>query len=134
MKIHQVASGLSVFCLGLALVLTIPTMAKDEHLRMPKRESPVTPSTQELRSYTLKDGTKWAVVKAWGYKYSPVPKEFDLAILHQAIQSNNYALVIIESEDTPPVWGWYYQKISGQWQQFPVTDEFVQSNQEIFRR
>ena len=134
MKIHQIASGLSVFCLGLALILVIPTMAKDEHLRTPKRESPVTPSNAELQSFTLKDGRKFAIVKAWGYKYSPVPKEFDLAILNKALAQNEFSIVIVESSDTPPVQGWYYRRVMGVWTQFPVTDEFVQENPEIFNR
>jgi len=56
----------------------------------------------------------------------------DLRIINDAIFSNGYDYLILESEDANPVWGWYMARVASRWVLLPVTDKLTNKYQEIF--
>lgn len=133
--IHQGLLAIGILSTVGAISLVIPEMAKTPALILETKTAPaVFPSNSELRAIRLKNGDTLAVIKTWNYTYNPaIPPSTDLKIIREAIASNGYSLILLESDGNPPILGWYLQPDKqGNWQLFSVTKQFKKDNKEIF--
>jgi len=117
----------SAFATVIGSVLSVDAIAKIPN--KPKQvQQPKTP--QEFSSLISKDGKRWGIIKLWGYKYNPqIPPNTDLKIVLSNLNSQDFLL--LESEDKPPVWGYYLSRRTGLIPQ-PVTDDLVNKYPDIF--
>jgi len=133
--IYQICLGVGIISTGAGILMVIPEMAKSPALTIaPKSPAVAFPSNSELRAIKTKDGQNLAVVKTWGYVYNPmIPPSTDLKILQEAMSSNGYSLIILESDSNPAVLGWYLQPdLNGNWQLYQITEQFKNQYKELF--
>jgi len=117
----------SLFATGIGSFLSVDAIAKIPN-KPQQVQQPKTP--QEFSSLISKDGKRWGIIKLWGYKYNPqVPPNTDLKIVLSNLNSQDFLL--LESEDKPPVWGYYLSSRTGLIPQ-PVTDDLVNKYPDIF--
>ena len=130
MKIHQISTAVSVSCLGLAIALILPTLAKAPPIVITEKKiTPTTPDKlQEIRELKLSSGEAIAIIKLWGYSYNSLVPNTDLRVIQEAVKSKKYLFLILESEDTRPVWGWYWRE----GQVLQINQEFTNRYPEVF--
>jgi len=122
--------AISLLATSIGSILSVDAIAKIP-AKTPQVEQPKTP--QELTNLTSTDGKRFAIIKTWGYKFnSNAMPNTDLRIINDAIFSNQYDYLILESEDNNPVWGWYFTRVANRWVLLPVTDKLTNKYREIF--
>ena len=127
--ISLICLSFSSFATATGSFLSIDAIAKIPN--KPKHVQIKTP--QELTNITSSDGKRFAIIKTWGYKFnSNAMPNTDLRIINDAILSNQYDYLILESGDSNPVWGWYMARVANRWVLLPVTDKLTNKYQEIF--
>jgi len=123
-------------CLSFSLLATVigSVLSVDAIAKIPNKPKQVQIKTpQELTNLTSSDGKRFAIIKTWGYQFNPsAMPNTDLRIINDAIFSNGYDYLILESEDANPVWGWYMARVANRWVLLPVTDKLTDKYQEIF--
>lgn len=132
--IHTGASVFSALCIIGSVLAVVPEMAKGSHYHRQDRVAPLIPTGEEVRLHSTKDGSKWAVVKIWGYKYSPLTKEFDVAVLQDTLKMSEISYIVIESDDKPKgIWCWFFfRNAVGGWEKVIVSPELARKYPEIF--
>lgn len=136
--VHKIAAAIGAGSTALAIGLIIPDLTKAPALNLSKT-SPNAPkvaiaTNSESRSIRLKNGDNLAVIKVWKYRFNEsIPPNTDLKVIREAIASNNFQFILLESEDVTPFWGWYLApNASKKWQLYPVTQEFINQHPEVF--